>query len=552
MWAPAFRACYRQFHEEPEEGYHNVHSKRDAAHVFPMKAIINSLLKHWAGITVVAVSSCVVFWRLGQNSLSDWDEAIYAEVSKEILSSGDWITLHWNFKAWFEKPPLLMWITAIFYRWFGITEFFSRAGSAVCGVGVASVTYLIGKTIYGRTVGLGAALILLSTLQFLLAARFGTTDVMLTFFVYLGLYGYLRTFEGDSRWWYLAWISIGLAIMAKGAAGLVALLVICVCVGITRTFWTTSRSRDFWQGFLLALLIMVPWHVAVYLQNSEAFTNSYIFYHVLARSTRSLEGHIGGPFFYLDVLAKDFVPWFYLAPIALGLALRENVVKVSKSVVLLVAVGMVCLIYAVVKTKLHWYIIPVYPSLAILISAMIGESICSHKSASYVGLLITMPIIYLSIPDSSSKLLVLVAVIVILSSLALTRVPARKKYATSAVLMVLALFLIGFRNIEPAFHNHGMSSVAQIAKAAGEDDSDHASLIVYSGIGWPTLLFYSSRRVFIASSEADISRILARSESRAIILTKDDLNRLASHYAVRVVAERGPYVYARILPDRSR
>ncbi|MGB3296239.1 MAG: phospholipid carrier-dependent glycosyltransferase, partial [Phormidesmis sp.] len=54
----------------------------------------------------------VLLWQLGAASLNDWDEAIYAQISKEIVTSGDWITLHWGYEPWFHKPPLFMWITA--------------------------------------------------------------------------------------------------------------------------------------------------------------------------------------------------------------------------------------------------------------------------------------------------------------------------------------------------------------------------------------------------------------------------------------------------------
>jgi len=90
---------------------------------------------------------------LGGGSLAAWDEAIYAQVSKEMVQGGDWLTPHWEYTVWFEKPPLFMWITALFYRLFGVSEFWTRMPSALSGVALVGVTYLIGKSTDDRRVG---------------------------------------------------------------------------------------------------------------------------------------------------------------------------------------------------------------------------------------------------------------------------------------------------------------------------------------------------------------------------------------------------------------
>ena len=71
-----------------------------------------------------SLAAFILLWRLGASSLAPWDEAIYAQVSKEIARGEGWLTLHWAYQPWFEKPPLLMWITAALYRLFGIGSWF--------------------------------------------------------------------------------------------------------------------------------------------------------------------------------------------------------------------------------------------------------------------------------------------------------------------------------------------------------------------------------------------------------------------------------------------
>src|SRR5215469_13131943 len=83
----------------------------------------------------VLLSGAVLLPLLGHKMLADWDEGIYAEVSREFLGRS-WLVPHWHFHAWFEKPPLGLWVTAIFFRLFEVSEFWARAGSALASIGI--------------------------------------------------------------------------------------------------------------------------------------------------------------------------------------------------------------------------------------------------------------------------------------------------------------------------------------------------------------------------------------------------------------------------------
>ena len=124
------------------------------------------------------------------SDLAAWDEAIYAQVSKEIAQGEGWLTLHWAYQPWFEKPPLLMWMTAALYRLFGISEFWTRFVAAASGIGLVVTTYLLGAFAFGKRVGVLAALILLTCYHFISFSRFGTMEVTLTLFAYLAIYGF--------------------------------------------------------------------------------------------------------------------------------------------------------------------------------------------------------------------------------------------------------------------------------------------------------------------------------------------------------------------------
>jgi predicted membrane-bound mannosyltransferase len=81
-------------------------------------------------LALASVAAVVLFVKLGANSLAAWDEAIYAQVSKEMARGGGWLTPHWAHRPWFEKPPLLIWTTALLFKLFGVSEFCARAASS--------------------------------------------------------------------------------------------------------------------------------------------------------------------------------------------------------------------------------------------------------------------------------------------------------------------------------------------------------------------------------------------------------------------------------------
>src|SRR5262249_52381202 len=157
----------------------------------------------WPILALCVLAALLLLWRLDQGSLSDWDEAVYAQAAKEMVQGEDWLTLHYGYKVWMDEPPLLVWLTAIFFQLFGVNEFWSRAASGFSGVGLIIVTYLVGKLVYDKWVGFFAALILLTSYHFTRYSRAGMTDIMLTLFTFLAIYAYLRLEKGSQNWRYI-------------------------------------------------------------------------------------------------------------------------------------------------------------------------------------------------------------------------------------------------------------------------------------------------------------------------------------------------------------
>ena len=332
--------------------------------------IVKLIKEQWFLVVLLLVATVMLLWNLGAHPLKNWDESIYAQVSKEMVRTGDWLTPHWNAQPWFEKPPLYLWLSAAFFKLFGISEFAARLPSALSGIGLVAIVYLLGRRLYGIAVGALAAVIVLTAFQVVQASRLVIMDVMLTFFIFAAVYFYVRTRE-ESRWWYLVAVACALAFMAKGFAAIVAPTAIALAVVLDGRLRTTIREKHFWFACSLLLALIAPWHIAMYVLHGRAFVNEYFSYHVLLRTVSAIEGKTHRYLFYVDPFITFFKPWWVLTPLAIALGLHDSWTKKSRSCVVVVLGVLVFVVFTIARTQIIAYITPVYPAMAILISAVL-------------------------------------------------------------------------------------------------------------------------------------------------------------------------------------
>jgi 4-amino-4-deoxy-L-arabinose transferase-like glycosyltransferase len=521
-----------------------------------MKAIrlrqgMADLVNAWPLLSLTALAALMLLWRLGNGSLQYWDEAIYAQVAKEIVRSGNWLTLHWQSQPWFEKPPLLMWITALFYQCFGVNEFWSRAASAFSGIGLIVVTYLVGKRVYDSYAGLLAGLVLLSSKDFVTLARSGTTDIMLTLCVFVAAYAYLRLAVGGQRWWYVICLTCALAVLVKGAGGLVAPIVITLVLWLDRRLAALYRSKGFWLGVFLACVIVAPWHIMMVVQHGRAFLENYVGYHIIRRSMTTLEEHVGGYLFYIYNLPKFFFPWFCLVPFALALGLKDSMIARKQLRILLLMIFLIFGIYTLVRTKIYWYILPTYPALAILIASLVRQAGKSYRSFASDGLLTSGLLIGIFIVAWIKPLNLALIFGVAVPAFYFSK--ARQQSYQLAALVMFALFVVAGMSILRPLYSQGVAPEARLARIAGSTTPDNReSLIIFSVEGpapqlWPAIpLFYSNRTIEAARTLEGLVALTHQQSARKIILRKQDLPLLAEEYAIDILADAGPFIYGRI------
>lgn len=313
-----------------------------------------------------ALACIVLLALLGHKPLTNWDEGIYAEISREMLSLGVLVP-HWNYQPWFEKPPLMFWITAAFFKLFGVHDFWARAGSALSGVAIVA---LLHGWLICRKDTLAAwlsAVILLSTFGFLHVCRVGEMDVLLSLGCCISLFGLTAIQERKLNGWYLFWAGLAIALMTKGAACIVLIITALLFAALER--WNLTRfGRCFWLGLLFFLLAVLPWHLYMFYLFGTGFLAEYLGFHVFARATHQIEDHITHWWYYFWVLLISAAPFVLLYPFAIVDSLRKRELRVW-SIFALIVIGF----FTVVQTRLPHYIAPAYPALAMLTSVFLAE-----------------------------------------------------------------------------------------------------------------------------------------------------------------------------------
>ncbi len=324
--------------------------------------------------TVLAgLLACLVLLPLlGHKPLTNWDEGIYAEISREMLSLGALVP-HWNYQPWFEKPPLMFWITAIFFKIFGVNEFWARAGSALSGVAIVVV---IQGWLVGRRENLAAwfsTLILLGTFGFLHVCRAGEMDVLLSLGCCIALCGLAALQDCRPSGWYLFWLGLGIALMTKGAACIVLIITAILFLAIERGTEQGTASRfgkSFWLGLVLFLVAVLPWHIYMFHTFGHSFLAEYLGFHVLSRATHQIEEHVTPWWYYFRVLLISAAPFVLLYPFAIAHAFRRKELRVW-AIFVLVVVGF----FSVIQTRLPHYIAPAYPALGVITSVYLADRI---------------------------------------------------------------------------------------------------------------------------------------------------------------------------------
>jgi 4-amino-4-deoxy-L-arabinose transferase-like glycosyltransferase/membrane-associated phospholipid phosphatase len=308
------------------------------------------------------------------STLFDRDEGWYAEIAREMLVSGDYITPTYRGEPFLEKPPLPYWLMAGSMGIFGRNAFAARLPSAIAGAGACVILFLLARAMFDRKTALASVGVFASSLITLFVLRAALTDSILLLLLLVAFYGFWRIFRSDtSRLPYLMlYGGAGLAFLTKYLAGVAIIgLAVLLMLAFTRR-WDVLKKARIPTGALLFVVIAGAWFLPAHFATEGEVLRVFLEQN-FGRSVSVMHGHSGPFFYYIAFLPLIFFPWFSFLPAAL---LRKKVEIAPKSErwwFLVCWAGSTILLFSAASTKLPHYIFPALPALAILTGSLLAD-----------------------------------------------------------------------------------------------------------------------------------------------------------------------------------
>jgi 4-amino-4-deoxy-L-arabinose transferase-like glycosyltransferase len=320
------------------------------------------------------------FWGLGRLPLLEPDEGRNAEVAREMLLLGRWLTPHYDGLAYLDKPPMLFWLIAGSFKLFGLTEWAARLPSALAALSVLMLAWTLGRRMFGNAVGIRAGIILATAPLVMVFARTVIFDTLLTLLVTLALVALWRNEGAPSRALsadLTAFAAAGLATLTKGPVGFLLPLIIIFVYWALRGRLGEIRRLHWKWGLAVFAVIVLPWFMVVSFRHPN-FPRYALWNESLLRFATPSAHREGSPLYYVPVYLAGFLPWsFFLLACAVGRIRRwrELLREESSSTLFLVCwAGVIFIFFSISQSKLPGYFLPAMVPLSILMAKAWDEA----------------------------------------------------------------------------------------------------------------------------------------------------------------------------------
>lgn len=349
------------------------------------------------GIAVALIAAAVYLGCIvSPPSLQDDVDAVQAQIARNMLDSGDWVTARLDGIPYLEKAPLIYWLIAISYKAFGVHDWAARIPVALGTIGLAWLTAAMGVWAFGRRAGFYAGLCLATCVGLFLFTRIQIPDSMQTASIALSLWAFLRAMDEDEPhprlWAAIMAASIGVGLLLKSLIGAVFPV---AAMGIYLLLTRQLFRRETWRrlrvpsGIAIILLIAAPWHILATLRNPPYFEFTmrsapgeyhgfFWFYFINEQLLRFLNlryprdyNTVPRVWFWLLHLVWLF-PWSVYLPAAARLSYRPIERGGRMRLLALCWAGFILVFFSFSTTQ-EYYSMPCYPALALLIGCAIAK-----------------------------------------------------------------------------------------------------------------------------------------------------------------------------------
>ncbi|OGT35938.1 MAG: hypothetical protein A3F11_04120 [Gammaproteobacteria bacterium RIFCSPHIGHO2_12_FULL_37_14] len=478
-------------------------------------------------IFISLIFFCLFFALLGVRPLFVPDEGRYAEIIREMVVSGNYITPYLNGIKYFEKPNLFYWLGSLAVHLNGLSIWSIRSVNALFALVGCLLTYWIARRCYNRATGLLAAFILGTSSLYFVMAHMISLDLTVSVLIAASLDAFLLAYLESpiaKRQGYLTLsaASAGLAVLTKGLIGIVFPTLIIGLWLIVIYKWQVVKRL--WQStpylpscILVFLLITAPWHFLVQWHNPEFFNFYFIEQHFLRYTTLSV-GHYQPVWYFIPILIIGFFPWIVFLPQTILSYISSWRMRILNPTEIFFILWVICifLFFSFSKSKLIPYILPLFPPLAILTARYL-----LHYSQQRIGINIGyIVLIFFSIiitglfywyshtailPNArlANIYLSFAGITLIIGSCLATRFALRLRYllSFSITIMTMSIFLLVTLAAIPFIDTRSIQSLADTLKPLLKTKDE---VITYNQY-FQDLPFYLERQVSILNWRNELS-----------------------------------------------
>lgn len=496
-------------------------------------------------VLLFLAGSLIIFTNLGLVSLFDVDEAVFAQASKEMLMSKDWINPTYNGINRYDKPILIYWLMCASYLLFGINEFSARLPSALAGLFLALSLYIFSKRFFLKENSVFVLIPLLFSPYFFVYSRAAVTDMTLTLFITLSLLSFFinRGFYSTAGFH----LFVALAFLTKGLIGIVFPYCISLCFVVITKNWQRLKIILNPFGIILFLIVALPWYLAQYNRNGVEFIEQFFLKHHFQRYTDVISGHKGPFYYYLIALIIGLMPWSFLLFNTLKKMWHQRQeIHIFLTIWLVFVIGF----FSLSTTKLPNYILPSIPAATLLIASSLEDI---NKKWFKVLILFSsgaVSVISFILPDFASKYvsfnlswlyfigLINVGTIIVFILPDRLVGPVSLRTFSLAIGMMLIFMTVALKGL-PIADEYIQGDLKRFSFYA-KDRIDKDERILTYKINKPSILFYSDRKILWAGSPKD-AEVLLNTHHLKILITKNIYTDEVSRFGFKLIKKGREY-----------
>jgi 4-amino-4-deoxy-L-arabinose transferase-like glycosyltransferase len=315
--------------------------------------------------------------------LTPIDETRYVSAAWEMWLRGDFLVPFKNGEPYSHKPPFMFWMFQIGWALFGVNDWWPRLVSPLFSAGGLVLTFLLARRLWPRHGGIAgsSALVLMGSLWWIVFSTSAMFDVLLSFWVLLGMHGVLEAAEGRRRGFVMLGMAIGLGVLTKGPVILLNLLPVTVLA----PWWNPGLKWSRWSaGVILSVLlgaaIALAWALPAGMAGGEAYRNAIFWGQTADRMVDSF-AHRRPFWWYLPLLPVLLFPWLVWPGLWQAMAHHWRGGLDRGTRFCLAWILPVFIAFSFISGKQPHYLVPMFPAFALLAARVLAD-----RSNSRVGL----------------------------------------------------------------------------------------------------------------------------------------------------------------------